>query len=203
VPGYLGFEAEDVSVHWWSLYYHFGERLQISQDLTLMLRELHRQDILVSGPMLPHLETILDCWPQTAVEVLAPQFVEKPAHQCVTNYTTAHVEGLAKKCNVSMVGLNLSQISVDYHSDVDSDHVDYDITGVSTGKECELESDLEFGKPVAEKGRPRVVFWSFWPLRGSILALPPHQSIGVQVTPTGSSGECGCRRLRTWRDSQR
>jgi hypothetical protein len=97
LPGYLGFEAEDASVHWcWSLYYHFGERPQISPDLTLMLRELHRQDI--SGPMLPHLEEILDRWPPTAVEVLAKQFVEKPVHQCVTNYTTAHVEGLVNNC---------------------------------------------------------------------------------------------------------
>jgi hypothetical protein len=123
LPGYLGFEAEDVSVHWWSLYYHFGECPQISQDLTSMLRELHRQ--CISGPMLPHLETIMDHWPPTADEVLAPEFVEKPAHQRVANYTTAHVEGLVKKCNVSMVGLNLSQISVNYRSDIDSDHVDY------------------------------------------------------------------------------
>jgi hypothetical protein len=112
LPGYLGFEAEDVSVHWWSLYYHFCECPQISQDLTLMLRELHRQDI--SGPMLPHLETIIDCWPPTAVEVLAPQFVKKPAHQRVTNNTTVHIEGLVKRCNVSTVGLNLSQNSVNY-----------------------------------------------------------------------------------------
>jgi hypothetical protein len=152
LPGYLGFEAEDVSVHWWSLYYHFREHPQISQELTLMLRELHRQDI--NGPMLPHLEVILDSWPPTAVEVLAAQFMKKPAHQCVTNYTTAHVEGLVKKCNVSTVGLNLPQSSVNYRSDVDSDHVDYDLTGASTGDECELESYSEFGKPIAEKGRP-------------------------------------------------
>jgi hypothetical protein len=152
LPGYLGFEAEDVSVHWWSLYYHFGERPQTTQDLTLMLRELHRQDI--SGPVIPHLETITDHWPPTAVEILAPQFVKKPAHQCVTNYTTAHVEGLVKKCNDSTVGLNLSKISVNYRSDVDSDHVDYDFTGASTGNEWELERDSEFGKPIAEKGWP-------------------------------------------------
>jgi hypothetical protein len=152
LTGYLSFEAEDVSVHWCSLYYHFGERPQISQDITLMLRELHRQGI--SGPMLPHLETIMDDWPPTAVEVLAPQFMEKPACQHVTNYITAHIEGLVKKCNVSTVGLNLSQISVNYCSDIDSDHVDYDLTGASTGDEGELESDSEFGKTIAEKGQP-------------------------------------------------
>jgi hypothetical protein len=90
----------------------------------------------------------------TAVEVLAPEFVEKPAHQHVTNYTTAHIEGLVKKCNVSMVGLNLSQIPVNYCSDIDSDHVDYDLTGASTGDECELESGSKFGMSIAEKGRP-------------------------------------------------
>jgi hypothetical protein len=103
LPGYLGFEAEDVSVHWWSLYYHFGVRPQIRLEVTLMLRELHRQDI--SGTMLPHLEEMLDRWPPTAVEVLAQQFIEKPAHQSVTNYTTAHLEGLVNKCNNAMLDL--------------------------------------------------------------------------------------------------
>jgi hypothetical protein len=139
LPSYRGFEAEDVSVHWWSLYYHFGERPKISPELTLMLRELHRKDI--GGPMLPQLEEILDRWPPTAVEVVAQQFVEKPAHQRVTNYTTAHVEGLVNNCNISTVGLNLSQISVNYRSDVDSDHVEYDLTGASTEDDEEGQPD--------------------------------------------------------------
>jgi hypothetical protein len=47
---------------------------------------------------------------------------------------------------------------VNYRSDVDSDHVEYELTGASTGGERELESDSEFGKefgkPVAESGLP-------------------------------------------------
>jgi hypothetical protein len=38
VPGYLGFAVEDVSIHWWVPYYHFGERPKLNPELTLILR---------------------------------------------------------------------------------------------------------------------------------------------------------------------
>jgi hypothetical protein len=57
VPDYHGFQVEDVSLHWWTIYYHFGERPKLNLNLATMLRRLHKTDII--GPLLPAFQLII------------------------------------------------------------------------------------------------------------------------------------------------
>jgi hypothetical protein len=125
VPQYRGFEVEDVSVHWWVIYYHFGERPQLNFELATMLRRLHKNDI--KGPLLPGYQLILDLWsPQQGEGEVQPHFIVKPCNETVANYSTHDVKAATKWFSRSTVGLNLSQISVNYPSDVDASYCGFD-----------------------------------------------------------------------------
>jgi hypothetical protein len=90
VPDYRGFQVEDVSIHWWTIYYHFGERPILNLNLTTMVRRLHKQDI--DGPLLPTFQLITDRWnPSSTGAGLDPYFMEKECCQRVANYSSKDV----------------------------------------------------------------------------------------------------------------
>jgi hypothetical protein len=119
VPDYRGFQGEDVSLHWWTIYYHFGEHPQLNLNLATMLRRLHKTDII--GPLLPAFQLIMDRWNPSSIKGgLEPHFVEKECCERVANYSCEDVAAATKRfTSISTIGLNLSQISVNYPSDTD------------------------------------------------------------------------------------
>lgn len=137
VPGYLGFQVEDISVHWWTIYYHFGEKPKLNQELTSQLRQLHKEDI--KGPALPNYEEVVGRWDASTIEGgLEAKFREKSPHETVANYSPQAVTSVVKRFNpTTSIGRNMSQISVNYSSD-DGNYNDYDLTGDSNDNDYDL-----------------------------------------------------------------
>jgi hypothetical protein len=152
VPDYLGFVVEDVSVHWWATYYHFGERPKEHLELSTILELLHKKDI--DGPLLPHFQEIVDCWvaPQPE-ELLHPQFMEKPCYELLDNCTSEHVQATLQKFSRSTIRLHHSQTSVNCSSDIE---VDGDDDGLDCGGDDDLMTHaadpLDSTKPHADAG---------------------------------------------------
>jgi hypothetical protein len=125
VPDYRGFQVEDVSIHWWTIYYHFGERPKLNLNLATMLRRLHKQDI--EGPILPTFQLIIDRWNPSSIggSGIHHRFLEKECRRTVANYSPEDVRAATNRFSVdSTIGLNLSQISVNYPSDTDDGSYD-------------------------------------------------------------------------------
>jgi hypothetical protein len=137
--------VEDVSLHWWTIYYHFGERPKLNLNLATMIRCWHKTDI--GGPLLPAFQLIMDRWNPSSIEGgLEPHFVEKECCERVANYSCEDVAAATKWfTSISTIGLNLSQISVNYPSDTDGGRYGNDDGELSVDVEEAMEGSVGSG----------------------------------------------------------
>jgi catechol 2,3-dioxygenase-like lactoylglutathione lyase family enzyme len=115
-----------------------------------MLQRLHKNDI--EGPLLPGFQLILELWsPSQSEEEVQPHFIVKACNETVANYSTHDVRAATKWFSRSTLGLNLSQISVNYPSDADASYCDFEDFDDSDGNAADgNEADGDADGDVAE-----------------------------------------------------